>query len=830
MVRLSFKPGTGTLDVVAPPNGNIAPPGYYMLFVLNSTGVPSVARFVRLAGEPPPPPPPPAFPIRINTGGAAFTDAAGHVWSADQAFSGGATFQTAASIAGTVDDALYQSERWCISCSYSITVPNGNYEVVLHFAEITWSSANQRVFDVSIEGTPVIDNLDLVATVGSNAAFVQTFPATVSDGTLTVNLGPAGIDAATIAAIEVRLAGSEPPPPPPPPAFPIRINTGGAAFTDAAGHVWSADQAFSGGATFQTAASIAGTVDDALYQSERWCTSCSYSITVPNGNYEVVLHFAEITWSSANQRVFDVSIEGTPVIDNLDLVATVGSNTAFVQTFPATVSDGSLTVNLGPAGIDAATIAAIEVRLAGSGPPPPTALVASAVSASQINLTWTDNANNETGYVVERCQGAGCSTFTGIATLGANVTSYNNNTGLTASTPYSYRVAATIGAATSGYSNTASATTQGTTPAAPSGLNASAVSASQINLTWTDNANNETGYVVERCQGAGCSTFTGIATLGANVTSYNNNTGLTASTPYSYRVAATIGAATSGYSNTASATTQGTTPAAPSGLNASAVSASQINLTWTDNANNETGYVVERCQGAGCSTFTGIATLGANVTSYNNNTGLTASTPYSYRVAATIGAATSGYSNTASATTQGTTPAAPSGLNASAVSASQINLTWTDNANNETGYVVERCQGAGCSTFTGIATLGANVTSYNNNTGLTASTPYSYRVAATIGAATSGYSNTASATTQAASGLQLAVTGYKVKGMQHADLTWSGAASANVDIYRNNALISTTPNDAAHTDVINTRGGGSYTYRVCEAGTATCSNNFTITF
>jgi predicted phage tail protein len=177
----------------------------------------------------------------------------------------------------------------------------------------------------------------------------------------------------------------------------------------------------------------------------------------------------------------------------------------------------------------------------------------------------------------------------------------------------------------------------------------------------------------------------------------------------------------------------------------------------------------------------------------------------------------------------GTIPAAPSGLTASAVSASQINLTWSDNASNETGYVVERCQTAAC-TFTAIATLGANVTSYNNNTGLTPSTSYSYRVAASNGAGTSGYSNTASATTGAASGLQLAVTGYKVKGMQHADLTWSGATSANVDIYRNSVLITTTPNDSAHTDVINLRGGGSYTYRVCQAGTATCSSNVTITF
>ena len=49
LVGLSFTVGSGVLNVTAPPNGNIAPPGYYMLFVLNSAGVPSVARFVRLA-------------------------------------------------------------------------------------------------------------------------------------------------------------------------------------------------------------------------------------------------------------------------------------------------------------------------------------------------------------------------------------------------------------------------------------------------------------------------------------------------------------------------------------------------------------------------------------------------------------------------------------------------------------------------------------------------------------------------------------------------------------------------------------------------------------
>lgn len=52
LVGLSFTPGSGVLNVTAPPNSNIAPPGYYMLFLLNNTGVPSVAQFVELTPAP----------------------------------------------------------------------------------------------------------------------------------------------------------------------------------------------------------------------------------------------------------------------------------------------------------------------------------------------------------------------------------------------------------------------------------------------------------------------------------------------------------------------------------------------------------------------------------------------------------------------------------------------------------------------------------------------------------------------------------------------------------------------------------------------------------
>jgi len=78
--------------------------------------------------------------------------------------------------------------------------------------------------------------------------------------------------------------------------------------------------------------------------------------------------------------------------------------------------------------------------------------------------------------------------------------------------------------------------------------------------------------------------------------------------------------------------------------------------------------------------------------------------------------------------------------------------------------------------------------------------------------------------------ISLSVTGYKVKGAQHADLAWSGASGGSVDVYRNNVRITTTQNDGSHTDAIGAKGGGSYTYRLCNAGTSTCSLDQVVAF
>jgi subtilisin len=78
--------------------------------------------------------------------------------------------------------------------------------------------------------------------------------------------------------------------------------------------------------------------------------------------------------------------------------------------------------------------------------------------------------------------------------------------------------------------------------------------------------------------------------------------------------------------------------------------------------------------------------------------------------------------------------------------------------------------------------------------------------------------------------IELSVSTYKVKGVQHADLAWSGAGGASVDIFRDGAIVATVPNSGSYTDAIGAKGGGSYTYQVCEAGTSTCSAEVTAVF
>jgi subtilisin family serine protease len=172
-------------------------------------------------------------------------------------------------------------------------------------------------------------------------------------------------------------------------------------------------------------------------------------------------------------------------------------------------------------------------------------------------------------------------------------------------------------------------------------------------------------------------------------------------------------------------------PSAPSGVTVTPLSSTQLRVDWADNAANETGFAIQR-KGPADADFVEVGRVAANVTTFTD-AGLQPSTAYAYRVVAYNVAGSSAPSAEAGGTTKAadaTTPNAPSGLLARAASATQVNLTWTDNAGDETGFRVDRSTDP---SFAAAATTSVNVaenaTSYAS-TGLSASTTYYFRVVA----------------------------------------------------------------------------------------------------
>jgi hypothetical protein len=322
------------------------------------------------------------------------------------------------------------------------------------------------------------------------------------------------------------------------------------------------------------------------------------------------------------------------------------------------VGSYAATATINPAGATIMQLAAFKAA-AGSGgggatPTAPANLVATAAGTTSISLAWTaatESGGTIASYLIERCAGAGCSSF---AQVGSATTTSFTDTGLAASSSYTYRVRAKDAAGNTGaYSNTSTAVTGGTTPTAPTNLAATAISNVQINLTWgvaSESGGTITQYLIERCQGSGCASF---AQIGTATTLNFSDSGLTGSTSYSYRVRAKDSAGNTGpYSNISSAKTAAPTLTAPANLTATPASSSQINLAWSaasETGGTVSGYLIERCQGSGCSTFAQIAT--ASTTGYSD-TGLAASTSYSYRVRATDGGGDTGpYSGVATTAT-----------------------------------------------------------------------------------------------------------------------------------------------------------------------------------
>ena len=424
-----------------------------------------------------------------------------------------------------------------------------------------------------------------------------------------------------------------------------------------------------------------------------------------------------------------------------------------------------------------------------------------------------------------------------------------------------------------------------TPPAPPSGLSASSAGADSINLSWTDNSDNESGFALERSTDN--ITFAEVASLGAGTTSYTDN-GLTSETTYYYRVEANNGAGASGYSNVSSAITD----VLPQMIEEFAISQTLGSGTVTGGvadtrSDNGTAQRITEVSSGGPKrrrTQSYNHTYNFDVTGGSGGVILTANAYISGSEGARFDYSSDGGSNwsdmfvidsTASSTmasylfpvgTSGTIavrvrdaeqaqgesvdsvsvdllkitsntvpmtpPAAPSNLVVGTVTSNSVALSFADNSADEAGFEVWRGTAPGvCASGDLVGTNPADVSNFTDGSAAP-STTYYYDVSAFNGGGSSAAcAGEVSATTLAGSAITASATGYKVKGTQTVDMTWDGASGTNVDIVRNGSVVTATNNDGSYTDNIGAKGGGSYTYKVCETGSSTaCSAELNIIF
>jgi len=225
-----------------------------------------------------------------------------------------------------------------------------------------------------------------------------------------------------------------------------------------------------------------------------------------------------------------------------------------------------------------------------------------------------------------------------------------------------------------------------TAPSAPTGLTATVISQTQINLSWTDNSSDETGFKIERAGSL-------ITTTAADAISYSDS-GLSCGTTYNYSVTATNGTGDS-TAATVSATTQvcPASPNAPTSLSGSAASQTQINLSWTDNSSDEAGFKIEQPAG------TVIHTTAVDAIDYIH-TGLVCATTYDYEIKAT-----NANGDSTAATASVTTQACPVNPASSDVNTSSgVNSNCTNQGN-----IISSSCNAGKQTLTGEIEVKENV-------------------------------------------------------------------------------------------------------------------------
>jgi len=321
---------------------------------------------------------------------------------------------------------------------------------------------------------------------------------------------------------------------------------------------------------------------------------------------------------------------------------------------------------------------------------------------NRLKLSWSDSANSETGYRIERR--ASTTSWTTLATLAADSESYTDSSAID-DTPYDYRVIAEGAAIMGESSNIVSVQLEGL-PATPSNLQAS-LPGSGILLDWIDNANNEVAYRVER-QRRDNESWTAWLTLNDNLPSGSNQFTDSTAVPgetYQYRVYALNLTRVSSASNIAQIHYQ-TLPAVPSDLSAQREN-NHIELSWSHDSDNTHSIIIERqLDNDGWQRLT---TLG-NVDTYRDSN-LQLGREHHYRLIARNDQGNSAPSSSIMVVV-GDRPTAPDNLTAQ-LDGNSVTLNWNNNDDNADAIIIERQIDNG--TWTTIANRNGSASNHTDN-------------------------------------------------------------------------------------------------------------------
>ena len=297
-------------------------------------------------------------PVRILVGssGEKLVDRFGVEWTGDRYFVGGEQNHwqfggkemgvPVRTIRWAPDQLYFRSFRFG-SFSYKIPLPPGKYDLKLYFSEVIFLPAefddgveNRRIFDILLNGQPLLSSFDIAADAGgANTADIRAFTGVSPvNGFVTLDFRPI-LSGAWLNAIEIVPNNTGRP-------LPIRVFTRNANLTDHANNLWESDRYYSGGRLISDGEIVGGTEDPELFLWQRY-GNFTYRFPVPTGKYTLRLLFAETFFGPHNRgkggagsRIFNVAANGTTLLRNFEIFKEAGERRAIEKVFHGLVPNG----------------------------------------------------------------------------------------------------------------------------------------------------------------------------------------------------------------------------------------------------------------------------------------------------------------------------------------------------------------------------------------------------------------------------------------------------------------------------------------------------------